>query len=171
MCVPRRRTLFVVRGVRRRHRRYFLLLSTLSCLITLVLASSFTFAFPGVLQQPFVDPDTWAYRFRIVTMLGFNLPMVRHVWHTHACRRAVARGHHHTTAPSTARQPVRCAPCLGGLSQVVVALYKTWTWDWSNVPRDNLEQFLQAQGVALPPNLFADLGKLHTPKATHRCAP
>ena len=42
-----------------------------------MLASSFTFAFPGVLQQPFVDPDTWGYRFRIVTMLGFNLPMVR----------------------------------------------------------------------------------------------
>lgn len=95
--------------------QYLLLTATICCLVTLVLASDFTFAFPGVLQQPFVDPSTWAYRFRVITMLGLNLPIV------------------------------------------VVALYKTWSWDWENVPRDNLGQFLNAQGVALPDKLFTNL--------------
>lgn len=94
--------------------QYFLLAATWCSLLTLVLASSFTFAYPGVLQQPFVDPSTWGYRFRIITLLGFNVPMV------------------------------------------IVALYKNWSWRWINVPRENLEQFLNAQGVELPDELFHD---------------
>lgn len=56
--------------------QYLLLWSVWACLVTLTLASNFTFVLPGVLQQPFVDDARWAFRFRVVTVLGFNLPMV-----------------------------------------------------------------------------------------------
>ena len=58
--------------------RYIVLLSVFACLLVLVLACSFSFPFPGVLENRFVDSGRWAYRFRIITAMGFNCPLVRH---------------------------------------------------------------------------------------------
>lgn len=51
----------------------------------------------------------------------------------------------------------------------MVALYKTWSWDWENVPRDNLGQFLNAQGVALPDKLFTNLELTGSPMCACLC--
>lgn len=54
----------------------YLQFATVQCsLIALLLVCDWSFVFSTVHQIPFITDDSWAYRFRVITVLGFNLPL------------------------------------------------------------------------------------------------